>query len=197
MKKLLILSAILVSGTLAANAQDGTPKTANIGVNVADVRTIEITAGGTVNFALNTTEDYTKAATSTGLGANVKTSFNVVSRGGYKVKAGLKGDLTTAATGNGSKTIPGTAIGINVDAAPVVSSGENAATANNNLRKFAAGSTAAAPSEIEELVITDADAGGTRGTTFDVKYTMLEFPAVVNLAVGNFQSTVVYTIEGL
>lgn len=190
MKKLLILSAVLVSGAFVANADSDTTKTATIGVNVADVKTIEIVSGDNPLFTLATADDYNNAATTTGIESDVETNFKVVSRGGYKVKAKLEADLTTSATGAGSKTIPGSAIGIRVNGTPTASSGEATPTPNTTNRPFAVGG-----SELGNIITTPAATGGTRGTTFNVAYTMKNFENVVNLAVGNFTSTIVYTIE--
>jgi hypothetical protein len=194
MKKLLILSAIVLTGAVAANAQTpgvlDTSKTATIGVNVSDVKTIEILSGDQATFTLATADDYNNVATGTGIAPDVETQIKVISRGGYKVKAALQGNLTTTAIGDGRKNIPGTALGIRVNGTPSASSGETAATPNNSNRTFADGG-----SEITQLVASPAATGGTRGTTFNVAYKLSNFEDVVNLAVGSFSNTVVYTIE--
>jgi hypothetical protein len=194
MKKLLILSAIVLTGAVAANAQVpgvlDTSKTATIGVNVTDVKTIEIVSGEQATFTLANETDYNNAATATGIAPDVETQIKVVSRGGYKVKAALQGNLTTTATGEGRKNIPGTALGVRVNGTPTAASGETAATPNGTNRTFADGG-----SEITELVASPAATGGTRGTTFNVAYKISNFTDVVNLAVGSFTNTIVYTIE--
>jgi hypothetical protein len=189
MKKLLILSAIVLTSAVAANAQD-TTTTATVGVNVSDVKTIEIVSGEQATFTLANETDYNNAATATGIAPDVETQIKVVSRGGYKVKAALQGNLTTTATGEGRKNIPGTALGVRVNGTPTAASGETAATPNSTNRTFADGG-----SEITELVASPAATGGTRGTTFNVAYKISNFTDVVNLAVGSFTNTIVYTIE--
>jgi len=194
MKKFLILSAIVLTGAVAANAQQpgvlDTSKTATVGVNVSDVKTISIVSGDQTTFTLANETDYNNAATTTGITPDNETVLKVVSRGGYKVKAALQGDLVTSATGAGRKNIPGTALGVRVNGTVAASTGETPATPNNTNRTFAVGG-----SEIANLVASPAATGGTRGSTFHIAYKLSEFEDVVNLAVGSFTSTVVYTIE--
>jgi len=189
MKKLLMLASLIVSGVAASNAQ--TSQTANLSVTVSDVKTITINTGAAPSFALASSADYTAVSGATGLAASTPTNITVVSRGAYKVKAALSGDLTNATASNGLGTIPGNKLGISVSGA-TTQSGETTPTVISTNTVFAAGG-----STIADIVKTAStgNAGGTLGTTFNVTYKLGNFPAVINLATGSFTANVVYTIE--
>lgn len=189
MKKILMLAALIVSGVAASNAQ--TSQTANVSVTVSDIKTITINSGAAPGFALASAADYTAVSGATGLSASTATSVTVVSRGAYKVKAVLSGDLTNATATNGTGTIPGNKLGISISGA-TTQSGETAPTVISANTVFAAGG-----GTIADIVKTASagNAGGTLGTTFNVNYKLGNFPGVINLATGSFTANVVYTIE--
>jgi hypothetical protein len=189
MKKLFILAALVVTGSVASFAQQ-TTQTANVAVNVNDVKTITINSGATPGFTLATTSDYAAVA-GAGLAASGPTNLTVVSRGGYKVKAALSSDLVNAGASNGLGTIPGSKLGISV-ANPVVQTGETAPTTIVANTTFTDGG-----STIADIIktTTTGNAGGTLGTSFDVNYKLGGFPQVIDLATGAFIANVVYTIE--
>jgi hypothetical protein len=189
MKKILILSALIATSTAVTFAQ--TTQTANVSVTVSDLKTITINSGATPGFALATNADYTAVAGATGLAASSATNLTVVSRGGYKVKAALSGDLTNATAANGLGSIPGTKLGISVSGV-TVHTGETVPTIVSANTAFAAGG-----STISNIVTTTTtgNAGGTLGTSFNVNYQLGNFPQVVDLATGAFIANVVYTIE--
>jgi hypothetical protein len=189
MKKVLILSALIVSGSVAVFAQT---QTANVSVTVTDLKTITINSGSAPAFTLATTADYTAVASAAGQAASSATNITVVSRGGYKVKAGLSSDLTNASATNGLGSIPGTKLGISVSGI-TPHTGETVPTSSVAANTaFAAGG-----SIIADIVktTTTGNAGGTLGTTFNVNYQLGNFPQVVDLATGSFVANVVYTIE--
>jgi hypothetical protein len=192
MKKVLILAAIIVSGTtvFAQTATDN--KTANVTVNVTDIRTITINSGNAPGFTLATTADYTEVASTTGKAAAAQTNVTVVSRNGYKVKATLSSNLTNSSATNGLGAIPGSKLGIRIDGTPSTSTGETAPDVVNTNTTFANGG-----STIADIVKTSStgNAGGTLGTTFNVAYNLGNFPQVINLATGAFIANVIYTIE--
>lgn len=189
MKKLLMLAVLTISGVAASNAQ--TSQTANVSVTVSDIKTITINSGTAPVFAINSSANFALVAGSTGLTASVATNITVVSRGAYKVKAVLSGDLTNATPTNGAGTIPGNKLGIAVSGA-TTQSGETAPTVISTNTVFAAGGSA-----IADIVKTSnvGNTGGTLGTTFNVNYKLGNFPGVINLATGSFVANVVYTIE--
>jgi len=189
MKKLFILASLVGTGSVASFAQQ-TTQTANVAVNVNDVKTITINSGATPGFTLATTSDYTAVA-GAGLAASGPTNITVVSRGGYKVKAALSSDLVNAGASNGLGTIPGSKLGISV-ANPVVQTGETAPTTIVANTTFTDGG-----STIADIIktTTTGNAGGTLGTSFDVNYKLGSFPQVIDLATGAFIANVVYTIE--
>jgi hypothetical protein len=189
MKKVLILAALIASGSVATFAQQ-TSQTANVSVNVSDLKTITINSGATPGFTLATTSDYTAVA-GNGLAASAPTNLTVVSRGGYKVKAALSTDLVNAGASNGIGTIPGSKLGISVSGV-AVQTGETTPTIVNTNTTFADGG-----STISDIVktTTTGNAGGTLGTSFNVAYKLGSFPQVIDLATGAFIANVVYTIE--
>ncbi|KAA5532505.1 hypothetical protein F0919_17120 [Taibaiella lutea] len=189
MRKLLMLATLLVSGVAASNAQ--TSQTANISVTVSDIKTITINSGAAPGFAINSAANFTAVSGATGLAASTATNITVVSRGAYKVKAVLSGDLTNATATNGAGTIPGNKLGISVSGA-TTQSGETAPTVISANTVFTVGG-----GTIADIVKTSStgNAGGTLGTTFNVNYKLANFPGVINLATGSFTANVVYTIE--
>lgn len=191
MKKLLILSAFVLTGVIAANAQ--TPvtdnKTTEVNVSVSDIRTIAIT--GTPTLALTNTADYTAVAGTTGKPFAAATNVTVVSRNGYMVKADLSGALhNSTLTPNGLVDIPGTALGIRV--ANIANAGTSNPVEINSNTSFGP-----AASSIPDIIKTEStgNSGGTLGTTFDVMYTLGNFPNIINVSTGNFVANVTYTIE--
>jgi len=189
MKKFWMLAVLIVSGAAASNAQ--TSQTANISVTVSDIKTITINSGAAPSFAINSSANFNAVAGATGLAASTATNLTVVSRGAYKVKAVLSGDLTNATATNGAGTIPGNKLGISVSGA-TTQSGETTPTVISTNTVFAAGG-----STIADIVKTSStgNAGGTLGTTFNVNYKLGILPGVINLATGSFTANVVYTIE--
>jgi len=193
MKKVLFLAAILVSG-FASFAQ--TPvtdnKTANVTVNVSDIRTITINSGVAPAFSLTTTSDFASVAALAGKDAASQTNITVVSRNGYKVKATLSDNLTNSSATNGLSTIPGSKLGIRVATTPSTSAGETAPDVISSNTTFGDGG-----STIADVAKTSStgNAGGTLGTTFEIAYNLGNFPQVINLATGAFIANIVYTIE--
>src|ERR1700744_849803 len=124
MKKVLVIAALIVSGTATmVRGQGQAPtsvaynKTANLSITVSDVRTITVNSGTAPTFVLGTPADYTAASTVAGLPASTATNLTVLSRAGYKVKATLSNHFANAnPTGNGSATIPGNYLGITLGA---------------------------------------------------------------------------------
>lgn len=184
-----MLAILTVSGVAASNAQ--TSQTANISVTVSDIKSITINSGAAPVFAINSSANFALVAGSTGLAGSVATNITVVSRGAYKVKAVLSGDLTNATPTNGAGIIPGNKLGISVTGA-TTQSGETAPTVISTNTVFATGGSA-----IADIVKTSSvgNTGGTLGTSFNVNYKLANFPGVINLATGSFTANVVYTIE--
>ena len=184
MKKLLILSAIVLTGAVAANAQQ-----AAVSVTVGDIRTIAVT--GNPAFSLSSTADYNAVAGSTGQEGSTTSSLTVVSRNGFKVKAALSGDLhNSASSPNGLVDIPGSKLAIKV--ATTTNGSTQVPTIKNTYTNFGDGGSTIA--DIAKTTSTSNDAG-TLGSVFDVTYKLGDFPNVINLSTGSFSANVVYTIE--
>jgi hypothetical protein len=191
MKKVLMIVALIVSGTAAVKAQTVTDnKTSNVSIIVSDVRTIAISGGNPV-FTLAQPSDYLAAASTSGLAGSLSNTLTVLSRTGYKVKANLGTDFINAnPTGNGGTSIPGNFLGITFSNAAVTGNEIMPSSSIQTITSFPAGG-----GDIANIAATPANAGGTLGTHFDVSYSLYNFPNVINLAMGTYNAQVTYTIE--
>lgn len=188
MKKLLILCAIVLTGSVAANAGVTDSATTSVSVSVADIRTISLV--GAPVFSLSNTTDYAAVA-GAGKEAPTTTALTVVSRNGFKIKAALSGNLhNSATTPDGLVDIPGSKLAIKV------ATGTNGSTQTPAI-KSTYNSFADNGSTIEEIAKTSSTSNdaGTLGSVFNVTYQLSNFANVINLATGSFTANVVYTIE--
>lgn len=196
MKKILILSALILSGaatfaqvqTTAATDQASTTTSMKMNVVLNDVRTITLSNQG-YNLSLLTTADYLAVASSDGKDFSATTDVSVVSRGGYKVSVTTNGDLV-GSNGNTS-VIPSSKLRIKVSGvstSPISNESPTLTTALNSVP------TAASP-----LIIASGagNAHGTLGTTFPVLCNLGNFTGIVNLPADTYTSTITYTIEAL
>lgn len=183
MKKILAVSALIITGAVTSFAQTNV---ANLKVNLADIRTIEVL---TPNVVINVTTgaDYINASNGTGVTAAFPAHLKVVSKGGFKVKATSNGNLQ----GPNGGIIQNDKIEMDILAHTQLSSGASGeltglqkATAHNLLNNQA-----------DPIITTATVGGGTVGTTFDVNYTLKNVADIANLPVGAYTSTVTYTIE--
>jgi len=195
MKKLLIAAAIIVLGTTASFAQ--TTATANLNVNVSNVKSITVASGSNININLNSPAAFTAAAGTTGVAGNMNTVLNVVSNGGYKVTVTTQGgtNLLNGTGTNGLTSIPVNKIYLTVSNPSQLVSGSDAPNAT-----YVSAPTNLINSTTSGNVLIGTPQGastgqaGTSGTQYNVTYTLANFAQVASLATGSFAATVVYTI---
>jgi len=186
MKKVLFSAAFIL--TAATGFAQTTTDVANLKVNLADIKTIEVlTKAVAINLA--TGDDYLNAAGTTGVSVTKAAHLKVVSRGGFKVLVSTTTNLTGPTAG---QDISKNNIFISVLGHNSLSPAAVAATELTGLVKSVdhnLGTAATAP-----IIATTLAGGGTAGTTFDVQYTMKNQVNVANLPAGDYTATVTYTI---
>ncbi|RYZ46113.1 MAG: hypothetical protein EOP49_23925 [Sphingobacteriales bacterium] len=201
MKKIVLAAAIIAFGTTIASAQTTNSSTANATLNVvvANLKSISVSAGSTVNINLDNTAKFTAAAGTTGVNGNVVSTLDVVSNGAFKIRVSLAGSATAlnnSATGaTGITAIPANKIYLAVSNPRQIITGSTApnATYANTMQNLINTTT--------NLIATPTGAAaasaGTSGTQYDVTYTLANYNDVASLAVGTFTGTVMYTITDL
>src|SRR6218665_2011797 len=183
MKKIVFAAALMISGTVAAFAQQSA--TANLKVNLSDIMTIEV-VNPDVTINVTTAQDYINAAGNIGITVGVPGHLKVVSNGGFKVLAS-SGNLQ----GPGSARIENDKIELAITGHTKLSG-----TASNEL----VGLSQAIGHNLyndasASLISTSTDGGGTVGTLFNVDYTLKNVTNIANLPVAVYATTVTYTIE--
>ena len=186
MKKVLFSAALLLSGATAF-AQT-TTDVANLKVNLADIKTIEVlTKSVAINIA--TGDDYLNGAGATGVSITKPAHLKVISRGGFKVLVTAASNLTGPTAG---QDISKGNIYISVLGHNSLSPAAVAATELTGLVKAVDHNLGTAPTAA--IITTALLGGGTAGTTFDVQYTMKNQANLANLPAGDYATTVTYTI---
>lgn len=201
MKKIVLVAALIISGTVAVYAQPPVANTsAVLNVNVTNVKSISVSSGATVNINLSDPAHFTAAAGNTGVSGDMVSTIDVVSNGAYKITASLSGGETMLKNTNNNAT--------GITAIPV----ENIYLQVGNPRQIVNNSTvpSASFSIAKENLINSGDnliatpsnmagngTAGTSGTKYDITYTLANYANVASLATGAFSGTVIYTITDL
>lgn len=200
MRTLIAASALFLFGSVSTFAQSNSSANAILNVKVVDVKSIQISAGQTVNINLDEAAKFSNAAGTTGVNGDVVSTIDVISNGAYKIKVTLAGNETALRNSNASAqgidAIPVDYIYLTVTNPRQIVDGSVAPSAT-----FSANRQNLINKDVSLIATPEGGSGssnaGTSGTQYDIVYTLAEYGSVASLAPGTFTGTVVYTITDL